>query len=66
MASVYLWAGWSMGTFKENYIHYERAGDQYVSRAVAGLNVNSTDFPVSPPYFSFPLVDGSSGRGGGN
>ena len=64
MTSICLRAGWIMGPVKEKYIHYENAGNQYVDRVVAGLNVNSTDFAVSPPYFNFPLVDGSK-RGGG-
>ena len=42
---------------KEKYIHYEKAGDQYVGRVAAGLNVNSTEFAVSCPYFEFG-VDG--------
>jgi len=42
---------------KEKYIHYEKAGDQYVGRVAAGLNVNSTEFAVSCPYFQFG-VDG--------
>ena len=64
MAYICLRVGWSMGSVKEKYIHYEKAGDQYVGRVVSGLNVNSADFAVSPPYFNFPLVDGR--RGGGN
>ena len=63
MASICLRAGWSIGLVKEKYIHYEKAGDQYVGRVVAGLNVNSTDFAVSPPYFNFPVEDGSEGGG---
>ena len=63
MASICLRAGWSMGPVKEKYIHYEKAGDQYVGRVVAGLNVNSTDFAVSPPYFNFPVEDGSEEGG---
>ena len=63
MASICLRAGWSMGPVKEKYIHYEKAGDQYVGRVVCGLNVNSTEFAVSPPYFEFPVADGVLGGG---
>jgi hypothetical protein len=63
MASICLRAGWSMGPVKEKYIHYEKAGDQYVGRVVCGLNVNSTRFAVSLPYFEFPVADGVLGGG---
>ena len=43
---------------KEKYIHYEKAGDQYVGRVATGLNVNSTSFAVSCPYFEFGVDDG--------
>ena len=48
---------------KEKYIHYEKAGDQYVGRVATGLNVNSTSFAVSCPYFEFGVDDGGGGRG---
>jgi len=54
MASICLRAGWSMGPVRERYIHYEKAGDQFVGRTVGGLNSMSTDFGVSPCYFDFP------------
>ena len=62
MASICLRAGWSMGPVKEKYIHYEKAGDQYVGRVATGLNVNSVEFAVSPPYFKFPAVDEGEGN----
>ena len=65
MASICLRAGWSMGPVKEKYIHYEKAGDQYVGRVVTGLNVNSVEFTVSPPYFNFPETNDADGRGTG-
>ena len=65
MASICLRAGWSMGPVKEKYIHYEKAGDQYVGRVVTGLNVNSVEFAVSPPYFNFPEANGTDGGGTG-
>ena len=53
MASICLRAGWSMGTIKDRYWHYEQAGDQYVGRTVAGISTLSLDFAVSPAYFKF-------------
>ena len=51
MVSICLRALWSMGPVKERYLHYEKAGDQYLGRVVAGLNCNDSSFAVSPPYF---------------
>ena len=53
MASICLRAGWSMGPVRERYIHYEKAGDQFVGRTVCGLNSMSTEFGISPCYFDF-------------
>lgn len=53
MASICLRACWSMGSVKDRYIHYEKAGDQYVGRTVTGISSMSKDFAVSPPYFDF-------------
>ncbi|ETV97463.1 hypothetical protein H310_09392 [Aphanomyces invadans] len=33
-------------------MHYEKAGDQFVGRVVAGLTLNSADFAVQPPHFA--------------
>jgi len=43
-------AGWSMG-FKDTYLQYSEAGDQLCGRTVAGLDVNSHLFAISPPFF---------------
>ena len=51
MVSICLRALWSMGPVKERYLHYEKAGDQYLGRVVPGLNCNDSSFAVSPPYF---------------
>ena len=51
IASVCNRAGWTMGRVKDTYIKYEAASDHYVGRVVAGLNVHSEDFAVSPPMF---------------
>ena len=53
MASICLCAGWSMGPVRERYIHYKKAGDQFVGRTVCGLNSMSTEFGISPCYFDF-------------
>ena len=55
MASICLRACWSMGLVKERYLHYEKAGDQFLGRAVSGLNMMTTDFGVSPPILTPPL-----------
>ena len=40
-----------MGSVKERYLQFEKAGDQYLGRVVSGLDVNDVSFAVSPPYF---------------
>ena len=52
LAAVCNRAGWTMGKVKDTYIQYEAAQDQYVGRVVAGLNVQSHEFAVSPPYMA--------------
>lgn len=42
---------------KEWYLSYEKAGDQYLSRVVAGLNCSDLSFAISPPYLDFSHVD---------
>ena len=37
MAAICLRAAWSMGNVKDCYIHYEKAGDEYVGRTVTGI-----------------------------
>jgi hypothetical protein len=51
MVSICLRAMWSMGSVKERYLQFEKAGDQYLGRVVSGLDVNDVSFAVSPPYF---------------
>ena len=51
MVSICLRAMWSMGSVKECYLQFEKAGDQYLGRVVCGLDVNDVSFAVSPPYF---------------
>ncbi|KAH9122174.1 hypothetical protein AeMF1_006420 [Aphanomyces euteiches] len=45
------------GHVLERYMHYERAGDQFLGRVVAGLPMDSTKFAQLPPHF--PLVPSS-------
>ena len=45
-----------MGGIKERYLHFENAGDQYLSTVVAGLDCNEYLFAVSPPYFDLSTV----------
>ena len=35
-ATICLRAGWSIGTVKDYYLYYEKAGDQYVGQTVVG------------------------------
>ncbi len=42
---------------KEQYLHYKKAGDQYLGHIVAGLNCSHHSFVVSPPYFDFLSLD---------
>ena len=51
MSSICLRACWSMGPVKDTYIHYEKAGDQFVGRSVTGISSLSKQFAVSPAYF---------------
>jgi len=50
-AAVCIRAGWTMGNVKDRYIHHEAAGDHVVGRMVAGLDVMSPKYSVSPPLF---------------
>ncbi|KAH9158466.1 hypothetical protein LEN26_002958 [Aphanomyces euteiches] len=52
IASVCLRCGWTLGHVLERYIHYERAGDQYLGRIVAGLPNNKPEFAALPPHFT--------------
>ncbi len=37
--------------FKDHYLQYSEASDQLCGHTVAGLNVNSHEFALSPPFF---------------
>jgi hypothetical protein len=42
-----------MGPIKDRYIHYEKAGDQFVGRNVSGISSLSIDFAVSPVHWDW-------------
>ena len=48
MVSTCLRAMCSMGSVKEQYLHYEKARDQYLG-LVSGLDVKDISFAISPP-----------------
>ena len=53
MASICLRACWSMGSIKDRYIHYEKAGDEFVGRTVTGISSLGSDFAISPVYWDW-------------
>ena len=53
MAAICLRAGWSMGPVKDRYIHYEKAGDQFVGRCATGISALGKEFSTSPVYWDF-------------
>ena len=53
MSAICLRASWSMYTVKDRYIHYEKAGDQYVGRCATGVSSLSKQFAASPAYWDF-------------
>jgi len=60
IVSVCIRAGWVMGGVKDRYLKYEAAGDQFVGRCAACLDLLSSHFAVSPPHWDFSVShDGS-------
>ena len=53
MAAVCIRAGWSMGPVKDRYIHYEKAGDEFVGRTVTGITALDCNFAISPVYWNW-------------
>ncbi|DBA02200.1 TPA: hypothetical protein N0F65_004835 [Lagenidium giganteum] len=49
--SVCLRCGWSIGGEQDRYFRYEAAGDQVLSRVVAGLDLNKSGYAALPPHF---------------
>ena len=43
--------GWTLGSVRDVYMLYEKAGDHYVGLILAGLPLLSARFPVSEPNF---------------
>jgi len=59
LVSVCLRMGWTLiGTCQGRYLKYEQAGDRYLGRVAAGLDINSKHFAVSSYYFEPSLTDG--------
>ena len=52
MVSICLRAMWSMGSIKEHYLQYKKAGDQYLGRVVSELDVNKGSFAISPSFLT--------------
>lgn len=61
MASICLRACWSMGTVKDRYIHYGKAGDQFTGRSVTGISSLDKEFAISPVYWDWSDCDEESG-----
>jgi hypothetical protein len=57
IVSVCIRAGWTMGGVKDRYLKYEAAGDQFVGRCAAGLDLLSKDFAISPPHWDFSTTE---------
>ncbi|ETV96839.1 hypothetical protein H310_10128 [Aphanomyces invadans] len=49
--SIWLRAGWRLGSVQGRYIYQSAGGDQFVGRAASGLNVNVTSFVALRPHF---------------
>ncbi len=49
--AVCVQAGWTMQNVKDRYLQHQAAGDQVAELPVAGLDVNSEHFSISPPHF---------------
>ena len=61
MASICLRAAWSMGSVKDRYIHYEKAGDQFTGRCCTGISSLTKEFAASPVYFDY-TTSGNTGK----
>ena len=42
-----------MGPIKEQYIHYEKVGDQFWGRSVTGISFLTTEFGASPIHWGW-------------
>ena len=52
-ASICILSCWSMCPVKDRYIHYEKAGDQFVGIAVTGISLLSKYVGVYPVHFTY-------------
>ena len=50
VASICLRTGWSIGLVREQYLYYDKAGDQFVGTIVCGLSPLSIEFAVAPHF----------------
>jgi hypothetical protein len=50
--AINLRAGWTMTKIEKTYFRFEKAGDQYVGRTVAGLPIHSAEFSILPPLWN--------------
>ena len=48
-----------MGPVKDRYIHYEKAGDQFVRKCATGISSLKKEFTTSPVYWD--LIDAPNG-----
>lgn len=42
---------------RDKYLHFQKAGNQFVGRVVYALDVTSPIFSVTPPYFKMNTTD---------
>jgi hypothetical protein len=57
IVSVALRCVWSLGNVQDRYLRFERAGDQYVGRAICGLPIHDFKFGILPPLFKETVQD---------
>ena len=53
MYSIFLRAGWSMGSIKDQYIHYEKVGDQFVGWSMTGISSLSKKNGISTVHWDW-------------
>ena len=51
MISIFLRAGWSLGSVQQRYIFAGAGADQLVGRCASGLPINDNEFATLPPHF---------------
>lgn len=52
-AAICIRGGWTMGKVRDVYMRYVSSGDEFVGRCLALLQLMSTEFASSPPFFSY-------------